>query len=51
VEKSIDAGAGAIVIITAGFKEVDKAGAALEKRLWISAGRIMSGCWGRMSSG
>ena len=33
VEKSIEAGAGALVIITAGFKEVDKAGAALEKEI------------------
>jgi len=33
VEKSIEAGAGALVIITAGFKEVDKAGADLEKEI------------------
>jgi acetyl coenzyme A synthetase (ADP forming)-like protein len=33
VESSIDAGAGAIVIITAGFKEVGETGAALEKEL------------------
>lgn len=30
---SIEAGAGAIVIITAGFKEVDEAGAALEREI------------------
>jgi acetate---CoA ligase (ADP-forming) len=30
---SIEAGAGALVVITAGFKEVDKAGAALEKEI------------------
>ena len=33
VESAIDAGAGAIVIITAGFKEVGETGAALEKEL------------------
>jgi acetate---CoA ligase (ADP-forming) len=33
VISSIQAGAGAIVIITAGFKEVDKAGAALENEI------------------
>jgi acetate---CoA ligase (ADP-forming) len=30
---SVEAGAGAIVVITAGFKEVDKAGAKLEKEI------------------
>jgi acetate---CoA ligase (ADP-forming) len=30
---SIEAGAGALVVITAGFKEVDKAGATLEKEI------------------
>jgi len=33
VIKSIEAGAKALIIITAGFKEVDKAGAALEKEI------------------
>ena len=45
VQDSIDAGAGAVVVITAGFKEVDEKGAALEKeiaRLCISRGvRLM----------
>jgi len=30
---SVEAGAGALIVITAGFKEVDKAGAALEKEI------------------
>jgi acetate---CoA ligase (ADP-forming) len=33
VIESVKAGAGALVVITAGFKEVDKAGAALEKEI------------------
>ena len=33
IESAIDAGAGAIVIITAGFKEVGETGAALKKEL------------------